>query len=97
VPVVAIVEVIVLQVVPLRRCNETVWLVSAAPLAVSLPVIEKACLTLAEEGTEMVRVLTVFASTTVLALQSNNAQITSTAATTITPLFSANTPLHLER
>ena len=40
---------------PLRRCNETVRLVNGAPLAVSCPVIEKDCLTCAEEGAEMVR------------------------------------------
>jgi hypothetical protein len=74
-------------------------------LAVSLPVIEKDCLTWAEEGAEIVRAVGIlgevavagFASTTALALQNNNAQITSTTATTITPLFSANIPPHLER
>jgi hypothetical protein len=82
-------------------------LVNGAPLAVSWPVIEKDCLTWAEEGAEMVRVVGiwvevavaagVFASTTALALQNNNAPITSTTATTIRPLFSANIPPHLER
>jgi hypothetical protein len=64
-------------------------------LAVSLPVIEKDCLTRAEEGAEMVRVLRVFASTTALALHNNNPQIT-TIATAITLLFFPNIPSHLE-
>jgi hypothetical protein len=98
----------VVQVVPLRRCNETVLLVNEAPLAVSLPVIEKGWLIWAEEGVEMVRVVEVFAgvaltaalmgfaSTTGEAIDNNNPQITTTA-TTITTLFSANIPPHLER
>jgi hypothetical protein len=101
---VAVCEAMVVQVVPLRRCNETVP-VNEAPLAVSVPVIEKGWLTWAEEGAEMVRTVEIvagvtvgdFASIAALALQNNNAQITSTAATTITPLFSANIPPHLER
>ena len=99
-------EAIVVQVLPFKRCNETVLLVNGAPLAVSLPVIEKDCLTWAEEGAEIVRevgilaavVLVVedFAPTTALRLQNNNAQITSATATTTTLLFSANIPPHLE-
>ncbi len=96
------------QVLPLRRCNDTVCLADAAPLAPSCPVIEKDCLTWADEGAEMVRVVEIFAgvalimlkglaSTITLALQNNNAQITSTTATIITPLFSPNIPPHLER
>jgi hypothetical protein len=80
-------------------------MVHGAPLAVSWPVIEKDCLTWAEGGAEIVRAVGIlaevavagFASTTALALQNNNAQITSITATTITPLFSANIPPHLER
>jgi flagellar biosynthesis/type III secretory pathway M-ring protein FliF/YscJ len=80
--------------------------VSEAPFDVSWPVIEKECLTRAEEGAELVRavvatvtgaaVLGVFASSTGAAVLNNNAQTTSTA-TTITTLFSANIPPHLER
>ena len=55
----------VVQVLPLRRCNETVCLVSAAPLAVSLPVIEKAWLTWAQEGAEMMRAVEIVARATV--------------------------------
>jgi len=81
---------------------------SGAPLAVSLPVIEKDCLTGADEGAEMVRWVGFLAEVTVAmvrsgvasiigeALQINNAQTTSTAAT-ITTLFCANIPAHLER
>jgi hypothetical protein len=58
---VAVCEAMVVQVVPLRHCNATLWLVSVAPLAVSLPVIEKDCLTWAEEGAEMVRAVEIFA------------------------------------
>ena len=90
-------------------------MVNGAPLAVSWPVIEKDCLTWAEEGAEMVRAVVIwaevtvevcvgaalttgaFASTTALALQNNNAHVTSTTATTITTFFSPNIPLHLER
>jgi len=61
-----------------------------------LPVIEKGWFTLAEEGAEMVRALRVFASTTELALNNNNPQIT-TIATAITLLFFPNIPFHLER
>jgi len=93
---VTVCEARVVQVLPLRRCKETVPL-SGAPLAVSVPVIEKSLLTGAEEGAEMVRAVGVFASTAGVALQNNNTQITSTAATTITPLFSAYIPLHLDR
>jgi hypothetical protein len=89
-------EARVVQVLPLRRCKETVYLVSWAPLAVSLPVIENGWLTLTEEGAEMVRVLRVFASTTALALHNNNPQIT-TIVTAITLLFLPNIPSHLER
>ena len=88
-------EARVVHVLPLRRCKETVPL-SGAPLAVSLPVIEKGWFTLAEEGAEMVRALRVFASTTELALNNNNPQIT-TIATAITLLFFPNIPFHLER
>jgi hypothetical protein len=63
---------------------------------------------LAEEGAEMVRTVAIFAgaavvvrrsfaSTAGVALQNNNVQITSTTATTIPALFSANIPPHLER
>ena len=100
-------DVRVVQALPLRRCNETVRLVNGAPLAVSCPVIEKDCLTCAEEGAEMVRAVGiwveltvavgVFASTTALALQNNNAQVTSTTAITMKPFFSPNIPIHLER
>ncbi len=62
---VAVCDAVVVQVVPLRRCNETVCLVSAAPLAVSCPVIEKDCLTWADEGAEMVRVVETVAGLTV--------------------------------
>ena len=55
----------VVQVVPPRRCNETVRWVNAAPFAVSLPVIEKGWLTGAEEGAEMVRVVGIWAEVTV--------------------------------
>jgi hypothetical protein len=66
----------VVQVLPLRRCNKTMLLVNGAPLAVSWPVIEKDCLTWAEGGAEMVRAVEIFAggalagfaSTTALAL-----------------------------
>lgn len=92
-----VVEVRVVQVLPLRRCNETVCLVSGAPLAVRVPEMVKGYLTGAEEGAEMVRALRDFASITGVALQNNNAQITNTTATTTTPLFSANIPPHLER
>jgi len=83
--------------------------VNGAPFDVSWPVIEKDCLTWAEGGAEMVRAVGVFAGVAVVAvargfasivgaaLQNNNAQTTSTAATTITALFSANIPPHLER
>jgi hypothetical protein len=37
------------------------------------------------------------ASTTALALQNNNAQVTSTTAITMKPFFSPNIPIHLER
>ena len=57
-------EAMVVQVLPLRRCNETVCLVSKAPLAVSLPVIEKDCLSWAEEGAEMVRAVEIVAGLT---------------------------------
>src|ERR1035437_1385905 len=98
----------VVQVLPLRRCNETVLFESAALLAVSLPVTEKDCLTWVEEGAEIVRAVEIFAvvtlivlkglaSTTTLALLSNNPQVSSTTATTIIPLFSANIPPHLDR
>lgn len=100
-------EATVVQMLPLKRCNETVCLESVAPLAVSLPVIEKDCLTWATEGAEMVRALGIFAGVAVVlrgfasiadvALQNNNAQITSTTAATITSLFSADISRHLER
>jgi len=96
---VTVCDVRVIQALPLRRCNETVRWVNGAPLAVSWPVIEKDCLTWAEGGAEMVRVVGiwveltvavgVFASTAGAALQNNNAQTTNTTATTITILFSA--------
>ena len=89
-------EARVVHVLPLRRCKETVPLLGA-PLAVSLPVIEKGLLTGAEEGADMVRAVGVFASTSGVALHNNNPKIASTTATTITILFPANTPLHLER
>ena len=81
-----------------RRCKETVP-VNKVPLAVRVPVIEKGVLTLAEGGAAMVRavVLRGCASTTALALQNNNPQITSSVVATSTPFFSANTPPHLER
>ena len=98
-------EARVIQVLPLRRCNETVP-VNEALLAVRVPVIAKGVLTVAEEGAEMVRAVGVlvgvtvavagFASTTILALQNNNTQITSTT-TTVAPLFKLNIPPHLER
>ena len=72
-------------------------MVSGAPFYVSWPAIEKEWLIWAEEGAEMVRAVGVFASTAGVALQNSNAQITITTATTITVLFSANIPLHLER
>jgi hypothetical protein len=143
VPVVAICEARVVQVSPLRRCNETVCLVNGAPFDVSWPVIEKDFLTWAVDGAEIVRVVgvfagvavgvfvvvtlaavgvfagvavgvfvvvtlaavgvfagvavEVFASTAGATLQTNNAQITSTATKTLTRLFSANIPPHLER
>jgi hypothetical protein len=104
---VAVCEARVVQVLPPRRCNETVP-VNEAPLAVSWPVIEKDCLTWDEEGAEIVRavgmlagvaltVLRGLASITALALQNNNAHITSTTATTIQLLFSANISPHLDR
>jgi hypothetical protein len=62
---VTVVEVRGVQVLPLRRCNETLCLVSAAPLAVRVPVIEKEWLTWAEEGAEMVRAVEIFAGVTV--------------------------------
>ena len=70
------------------RCKETVP-VNGAPLAVSVPLIAKGVLTWAVDGAEMVRsvLLGGGASTKALALQNNSAQITSTAVTTITPLF----------
>ena len=70
---------------------------SGAPFDVSLPVMVNDCLTLADEGAEMLRAVVVFASTAGAALQNNNAQITSTTATTITPLFSPNIPTYLGR
>jgi len=93
---VVVCEARVIQVLPLRRCNESRF-VSGAPLAVSFPVIEKDCLTWAEVGAEMVREVGAFASTAGVAVQNSNAQVTSTAATTITPLFFANIPPHLRR
>jgi hypothetical protein len=51
------VEVMVSQVVPLRRCSETLCLVSGAPFDVIWPVIEKDFLTWAVNGAEMVRVV----------------------------------------
>jgi small-conductance mechanosensitive channel len=54
------VEVMVSQVVPLRRCSETLCLVSGAPFDVIWPVIEKDFLTWAVNGAEMVRVVGVF-------------------------------------
>jgi hypothetical protein len=93
---VTVFEARVVQVLPLRRCKKTVP-VNEAPFDVSWPVIEKGLLTGAEEGAEMVRTVGVFASTAGVALQNNNAQITSTAATTITPLFSPNIPTYLGR
>ena len=57
---VAICEVRVVQVVPLRRCNATPCLVSGAPFDVSWPVIEKDFLTWAVDGAEMVRAVGVF-------------------------------------
>jgi len=90
-------EVMVVQVLRLRRCNKTTHLVERARLAVSWPVIKKDCLTWAEDGAEMVSAVGalavttgVFASTKALALQNNNAQMTSTTATTIIPFFSPN-------
>ena len=72
-----------------------------APFDVSRPVIEKGWLTWAEEGAEMVRALVLrgCAATAGVALQNNNAypQIASNTVTTITTLFSANIPSHLER
>jgi hypothetical protein len=106
--VVTLCEASVVQVWPLRRCNETADLVNGAPFDVSWPLIEKDRLTWAEEGAAMVRVveilagvrvavaLKVFASITDVALQNNNAQTTSTAVPTTTRLFSANIPPHLE-
>ena len=78
---------------------------SEAPFDVSWPVIEKECLTKAEEGVEMVRAvvatvtvwLLVFASSAGAAVLNKNAQTTSTAATTITTRFSADNSPHLER
>jgi hypothetical protein len=49
-------EVMVVHCLPLKRCNEMVArLVIEAPFDVRLPVIEKECLTMAEEGAETVR------------------------------------------
>ena len=89
-------EARVVQVLPLRRCKKTVP-VNEAPFDVSWPVIEKGLLTGAEEDAEMLRAVVVLASTAGAALQNNNAQITSTAAATIIPLFSPNIPPHLGR
>jgi len=104
---VAVCEAMVVQVLPLRRCKETVRLVNGAPLAVSWPVIEKDWLTWVEEGAEIVRVVEIFAAVAVIvegrastegvALQNSKAQTTIITATTITPRFSANIPPHLER
>jgi hypothetical protein len=58
--VVAICEARVVQVLPLRPCNETVCLVNGAPFDVSWPVIEKDFLTWAVGGAEIVRVVGVF-------------------------------------
>jgi hypothetical protein len=63
--VVAVCEARVVQVLPLRRCNETVRWVNGAPFAVSLPVIEKGWLTGAEGGVEIVRVVEIWAEVTV--------------------------------
>lgn len=100
-----VVEAMVVHFFPFKSCNKTVVrLVSEAPFDVSWPVIEKECLTSAEGGAEMVRavvatvtVLPVLASSTGAAELNNNAQTTSTAATTISTRFSANIPAHLER
>jgi len=62
--VLAVIEARVVQVPPLRRCKETVP-VNEAPLAVSVPMIEKGLLTGAEEGAEMVRAVGVWATVTV--------------------------------
>jgi hypothetical protein len=61
---VTIFEPRVVQVLPLRRCKKTVP-VNEAPLAVSVPVIEKGLLTGAEEGAEMVRAVGIWATVTV--------------------------------
>lgn len=52
-------EAMVIQVLPLKRCNEMVFLDNGEPLEVSLPVIKKDCLILAEEDAKIVRVVKV--------------------------------------
>lgn len=102
---VTVCDAIVAQALPLRRWRRTAHLVNGPLLVVeSWPVIEKGCLTGAEEGAEIVRAAVVlaegvegFASIAGVALQNNNAQLTTTTSATITTLFPANIPTHLER
>lgn len=64
----AICEARVVQVLPLRRCNETVCLVNGAPFDVSWPVIEKDFLTWAVDGAEIVRAVGFFVVVTLAAV-----------------------------